>query len=166
MPQASSGPSPSQDEKQTQDHASTDESRTQDYRDARTAFDSLRLEDRAFFLLDATASTLVHALEEAGTALGRELEAFFSRMEHAGEDEPQAEAPANPDDAETGDPKSTGKTAQASQKEKTTSKETPKASPKSKRSTTKKSSSAKSAGAGKKSDSSNAAASGPKKDAE
>ncbi len=55
--------------------------RQQQYQDARKAFNELKIEERAFFLLDAAASTLVHVLEETGNVLSRELDAFFKSFE-------------------------------------------------------------------------------------
>ena len=49
------------------------------YDHARRQFDDLRLEDKAIFLVEATAGTLVRGLEEAGRAVTDSLEDLFRR---------------------------------------------------------------------------------------
>lgn len=44
------------------------------YREARSRFDELDVEEQASFLVEATASTLAHGLEEAGRALAGSLQ--------------------------------------------------------------------------------------------
>lgn len=58
------------------------------YRQAREAFDGLKMEDRAVFLLEATFSTVARGVEEAGRALADELDQVFRSF--------RAERPAEP----------------------------------------------------------------------
>ncbi|GIV61630.1 hypothetical protein GQ464_001755 [Rhodocaloribacter litoris] len=46
------------------------------YRQARAAFDELKLEDRALFLIEAAAATIGRGLEQAGLALAGLLDAL------------------------------------------------------------------------------------------
>jgi hypothetical protein len=58
--------------------ADTDERHDQ-YNDARRRFDDLDVEERARFLVEATASTLAHGLLQAGEALADGLEEALRR---------------------------------------------------------------------------------------
>jgi translation initiation factor 2 alpha subunit (eIF-2alpha) len=63
------------------DHAhreSTDESQTR-YERTKRDFEEMNLEQKASFLLEATASTLARGLEEVGRSVGEELEDLFRR---------------------------------------------------------------------------------------
>ena len=73
--------------------------RKQYYR-AREAFDDLKIEDRAVFLLEATVATVARGVEEVGRALADELDRFFrsSRTEEAGA--PRSTGTAAPGPAE------------------------------------------------------------------
>ncbi len=48
------------------------------YEDTRRTFDDLPLEDKAVFLIEATASTLARGLQQAGHALAEEVDRAFS----------------------------------------------------------------------------------------
>lgn len=48
--------------------------RKEEYQRAFSAFDDLKLEEKAFFLVDAAMTTVARALESAGRALSRELD--------------------------------------------------------------------------------------------
>ena len=71
------------------------------YHQAREAFDELKIEDRAIFLLEATVTTVARGVEEAGRALADELDRFFHgfRAERAEPSEPSRGA-AKPGPAE------------------------------------------------------------------
>ena len=73
------------------------------YHQAREAFDDLKIEDRAVFLLEATVSTVARGVEEAGRILADELDRLFSSFR---KEEPEASrgtaspGPAEPPTAE------------------------------------------------------------------
>lgn len=78
--------------------------RSEQYNRLRDDFDTLAVEDKALFLLEATVSTLVRGIESFGKALGDELEHVFRRAEQAAaEAEAEAEAEAAAE-AEAGTP--------------------------------------------------------------
>ena len=66
------------------------------YRQAREAFDDLKIEDRAVFLLEATVSTVARGIEDAGRALANELDRMFSTFRQEGPEAPQSAASASP----------------------------------------------------------------------
>ena len=53
------------------------ESRKTEYREARSAFDRLHVEDRAVFLVEATLSTVARGIEQVGQVLADELDTLF-----------------------------------------------------------------------------------------
>jgi hypothetical protein len=87
---------------------STHHTRSEQYQRVREAFDSLGVTDRATFLLEATAATLAHGLEEAGRAVADELDNFFRAAAAATEEQPPppgpevTEPPAPPPAGENG----------------------------------------------------------------
>ncbi|NBC19128.1 MAG: hypothetical protein GVY18_17635 [Bacteroidetes bacterium] len=56
-------------------------SRKREYREAQSAFDRLRVDEKAIFLVEATLSTVARGIEEVGSALADELETLF-QQEH------------------------------------------------------------------------------------
>lgn len=76
-----------------------DKDRKEQYRHVRDAFDTLNIEDKALFLVEAAASTVARGLEEAGRKLGDELNRVFEEAE-------QRAAQAEHEDAEPDTPPS------------------------------------------------------------
>ena len=86
------------------------------YRQAREAFDGLKIEDRAVFLLEATVSTVARGVEEAGRVLANELDRMFSAFHSEGERGPETSSrsasspgPAEPPTAEQTAPRTRSK---------------------------------------------------------
>lgn len=61
--------------------AEQQDTRREQYARARTEFDHLSVEDKALFLIEATAATLARGVEEAGRALADEIDRWFHRAE-------------------------------------------------------------------------------------
>jgi|GEM_PF-5424477 hypothetical protein len=61
---------------------------SEQYRRARTEFESLELEDRAVFLLEATVATVARGLDELGRLVARQLDDLF-KTPPFGEERPQ-----------------------------------------------------------------------------
>lgn len=101
-----------------------DTDRKQQYSQARDAFDDLRVEDKALFLVEAAVSTIARGLEEAGRIIGKSLDDVFGGDGAAGE--PPEAAPAEPE-APAEAPKAKKTTAR---KKSTTRKATRKSPPK------------------------------------
>lgn len=76
----------------------TDEGREtrESYRQARTAFDALNIEDKAVFLVEAVASTLARGLQSAGQTLADEIDRAFRTRPHD-------DAPEQPSEDEAAD---------------------------------------------------------------
>ncbi len=75
----------------------------EEYQRARSAFDSLRVEDKAVFVLEAAVTTLARGIESAGAALADVVQQAFREAERktaAEEGSPIApEPPMPPPDA-------------------------------------------------------------------
>jgi hypothetical protein len=72
-------------------------SRKREYREAQSAFDRLRVEEKAVFLIEATLSTVARGIEEVGHVLADELDTLFdeartSRANDAAADETEPDA--------------------------------------------------------------------------
>ncbi len=93
--------------------------RKEQYERARRAFEELKIEDKAFFLVQEAISTVAQGIETAGRALADEFEALFRRAENG---EQEAEAP------KTEKKKTRSKTGKASAKKPRAKKTPPKKS--------------------------------------
>lgn len=71
-----------------------------EYDEARRAFEPLRIEEKAIFLVEAAITTLARGLDQAGQTLADELDRAFRRAHDAPADATGDAAP----DAETDDP--------------------------------------------------------------
>lgn len=54
--------------------------RSTHYKRTREAFDDLKIEDKAIFLVEAAIATVARGVEQAGRVLARELDALFDRL--------------------------------------------------------------------------------------
>lgn len=77
------------------------------YDDARSSFDDLDVEERARFLVEATASTLAHGLLRAGETLAEGLEDAIrrARSRTARSDRPRGSRAAEPETAQRQTPR-------------------------------------------------------------
>lgn len=87
------------------------------YHQAREAFDDLKIEDRAVFLLEATVSTVARGVEEAGRALADEFDRFFRTCREERAETPRSAAAPGP-----AEPPTAKQTAPRTRKKKNTSK--------------------------------------------
>ncbi len=62
------------------------ESHSEEYERARSAFDDLKLEDRAVFLIEATVSTIARGVDKVGRVLADELDRLFRTRPGAAEE--------------------------------------------------------------------------------
>ncbi|MGI9174782.1 MAG: hypothetical protein ACR2GR_05645 [Rhodothermales bacterium] len=83
------------------------------YRQAREAFDHLKIEDRAVFLLEATVSTVARGVEDAGRVLANELDRMFSAFRQEGPEASRSAASPGP-----AEPPTAKKTAPRTRKKK------------------------------------------------
>ena len=70
------------------------------YRQAREAFDHLKIEDRAVFLFEATVSTVARGVEDAGRVLANELDRMFDAFRQQGPEASRSAASPGPGPAE------------------------------------------------------------------
>ena len=70
------------------------------YRQAREAFDHLKIEDRAVFLLEATVSTVARGVEDAGRVLANELDRMFDAFRQQGPEASRSATSPGPGPAE------------------------------------------------------------------
>lgn len=68
--------------------------RSTDYKRTREAFDDLKIEDKALFLVEAAVSTVARAVEHAGRVLAHELDAVFEKLSDLGRPHQNGEAEA------------------------------------------------------------------------
>lgn len=54
------------------------------YERARDAFDDMKIEDRAVFLIEATVSTIARGIDQAGRAVADELDRLFRMRPESG----------------------------------------------------------------------------------
>lgn len=70
------------------------------YERTRRDFDEMRLEDKAIFLVEATASTLARGIEEASRAVADELDDLFRRGTRKKQKERSGPGAAEPETAQ------------------------------------------------------------------
>jgi hypothetical protein len=58
--------------------------RSAHYKRTREAFDGLKIEDKAIFLVEAAVATVARGVEQAGRVLAHELDAIFERLSDLG----------------------------------------------------------------------------------
>lgn len=81
--------------------------RSKQFEQARSAFEDLRIEDRALFLVQETIATVAHGIEQAGRTLATEIDALFREVEEEIDEmmreaeEAEQEATSPPLDPET-----------------------------------------------------------------
>ncbi len=78
----------------------TDSSSSEQYDQTRRDFESMRLEEQATFLVEATVSTLARGIEEAGHALAEGLDDVFKQARHRGQPSSDADPGTGPGPAE------------------------------------------------------------------
>lgn len=134
-----------------QQHDDTRAHARKDYRNAREAFDDLRFEDQALFLVEAAVSTVVRGVEQLSRAFARGLDDVMHEAEQAKRDDPdrghdEADRPSE-ETAQATPPTTPAKktTAKKPAEKKPPEKKTAKKKPASKKSTTKKKSTKRSA---------------------